>query len=83
MFKEYKSKPITRLAHEITQSDLDTLKKIGESMFHIVIHEQDTTDHPVSFKAYEDVKVGDFIVYLDSSDIYHCSRKVFEERNEI
>lgn len=35
----------------------------------------------VVFKFHEPVKVGDYIVYLDDTDIYHCRREVFEERN--
>ena len=35
----------------------------------------------IKFKHYEPVDTGDFIVYLNESDVYHCTREVFLERN--
>ena len=70
-FKDYQSKPVIRSAHEVTEED--SVVKVGEATYQI--------NQDVLFKAYEDVKVGDFIVWLTASDVYHCSRSVFIERN--
>ena len=75
-FKEYESKPVVRLAHEVT--DKDVITKVGEATFEIVSGEDS-----ISFKAYEAVKTGDFIVFLNDKDVYHCNRKVFGDRNYI
>lgn len=76
MFKEYKSKPITRKAHQLTIKDIAAAKVIDNTTIQITIGNLD-----IRFKHYEPVHVGDFIVYLDETDIYHCSEKVFRERN--
>ncbi len=74
MFKEYESKPITRLALQIT--DLTELESVDDTTLRFTKGKV-----AVLVKHYEPVKVGDFIVYLNESDIYHCSEKVFKERN--
>ncbi len=78
MFNEYQSKPITRKAHKITPGDY--IKKVQgkESTWLLRGYEDDENYY---FKAYEEIKVGDYIIYLDDKDIYHCTKKVFEERN--
>ncbi len=37
----------------------------------------------IRFKAYEPPMAGDYIVYLNNNDVYHCSEKVFKERNVV
>jgi len=74
MFKDYESKPVTRKAHKVTADDVLTV--IDETTQSITIEGQ-----TVNFKHYEEVKVGDYIVYLNESDIYHCNAEVFAERN--
>lgn len=76
-FKEYKSKPITRFALEVREDH--KIVKLDESTSKIENAEGDL----ILFNHYEPVNVGDFIVYLNEIDVYHCSRKVFLERNEI
>lgn len=77
MFKKYVSKPIIRMAHQLTA--LDEVTATGkESTSYFGKGEQ-----LVEFKHYEPVKVGDFVVYLNDDDIYHCSKEVFEERNVV
>jgi hypothetical protein len=71
MFKQYHSKPITRSAHLVTEDDV--IVKLDEST--------SSLNGEVNFKHYEEVKVGDYIVYLNEEDIYHCNAKVFAERN--
>lgn len=73
-FKEYESKPITRLAYEVPFGQ--HIEKTGEATFRIAVEGKD-----IEFKAYEPVKAGDYIVYLNDNDVYHCSRTVFHERN--
>ena len=75
-FREYQSKPITRLAYRVT--DGDTIEKVGEAAYRIHVDGE-----PVHFKAYEPVKPGDYIVYLNDEDIYHCSAQVFAARNVV
>lgn len=75
-FKPYESKPITRYAHRLTAAD--KIAKVGEATYNVVL-----PDTVVAFKAYEEPHVGDFIVWLSGNDIYHCTAKVFAERNII
>lgn len=74
-FKEYQSKPITRLAYEVSERD-SINEEETESTSSVVID-----GVKVFFKHYEQVKPGDFIVYLNDSDVYHCDRAVFMDRN--
>lgn len=78
MFKIYQSKPIERHAHKITEQDEIHKHTTKEATYELVPY-----GSPVSFefKAYEEVKVGDYIVRLTVEATYHCSAKVFEERN--
>ena len=79
MLIAYQSKPITRLAHRITEAD-NIAKLPGiEATYSLASADQVN----LIFKAYEEVKVGDYIVYLKDDDIYHCSAEVFAERNII
>ena len=75
-FKEYQSRPVTRLAHEVKFGE--NIEKTGEATYLITIEGE-----PVEFKAYEEVRAGDYVVYLKGSDIYHCRRDVFHERNVV
>lgn len=78
MFKEYESKPVLRKAYEVTDDDF--IGKVDESTSELVL---DGEASGLKFKHYEPVKTGDFIVYLNDEDIYHCSRDVFLERNVV
>lgn len=73
-FKEYESKPITRRAYRIKPTD--DIKHSGINTFKITIAGEEYT-----FKAYETIFPGDYVVYLDEKDIYHCRDAVFRERN--
>ncbi len=74
-FKEYESRPITRKAHQITVED--QIRKLREESMY-AIGQGDST---VKFKAHQRVSEGDYVVYLNDKDIYHCTKEVFEERN--
>lgn len=77
MFKEYQSKPITRKAYEIQPTDeIGYNGKLDRP--YVVIDGE-----PVTFVAHEKVNAGDFVVYLDENDVYHCRREVFLERNHM
>ena len=70
-FKNYESRPITRLAREITLDD--DIHEVRENLYRL--------NDELDFVAYQTVFPGDFIVYLNAEDVYHCSREVFHERN--
>lgn len=69
-FKPYESKPITRMAFQITQ---DVRKSHTEESVYC------TED--IYFKAYETPKQGDWVVRLTQEDTYHVSDTIFRERN--
>lgn len=74
-WSNFESKPTTRKAFQITADhefdwfeDSKTLNITdGKDMLTAACHQQP--------------KVGDYVVYLNSTDIYHCSETVFLERN--
>ena len=78
MFKKYDSKPVTRLAHKITEHD--TIIKVMEKD---ATFQLKALDRVVTFKAREPIKTGDYIVYHNCNYLYHCNAKVFAERNII
>ncbi len=80
MFKDYQSKPVVRKAHEVSADDLIG-KVIGEDSTSELVLDGDKSG--IKFKHYEPVNTGDFIVYLNDDDIYHCTRAVFLERNVV
>ncbi|GEK52358.1 hypothetical protein [Vreelandella venusta] len=73
-FNTYESKPVTRLAHKIEANDV--IQALPDCTYAIRVDEVD-----VLFKAYTTPVVGDYVVYLNDGDIYHCSAEVFAERN--
>lgn len=75
-FKRYESRPITRLAHEITESDTLLTDDKGNWVTSV-------DGLTVRFKAYETPVAGDFIVHLDETDVYHVRRDVFVQRNVV
>lgn len=78
MFKDYCGKPVVRSALEVTlEMNIEPIDA-STSCIHLV---GPCTDRVIAFKHYEPVKVGDYIVELTDTDIYHCSRSVFLERN--
>lgn len=77
MLKDYQSKPVTRKAHKIEVEDKISKVPGVESTYIL----ESADEFNLTFKAYEEVAIGDYVVYLTSSDIYHCSAKVFHERN--
>ena len=68
MFKNYQSKPILREAHQVEASDTIIPVEGKDSTSRLL-----AADSSLEFKHYEEVKVGDYIVYLNDTDIYHCA----------
>lgn len=73
-FTTYIGLPTTRYAYQVQESDVVTYVK--ENTAEVTVAGQ-----PVPFKHYEEVKPGDYVVFLKAHDIYHCSQQVFCERN--
>jgi len=71
-FKPYESKPIVRMAYQITDKDSVEEGFDGTSTWFIGM---------LTFKAYQEPKVGDWIVRLTEEDTYHVTDEVFRERN--
>lgn len=77
-FEKYLSKPIERMAFQILPTD--RLKGI-EGSSTVELYRGDAQAIP--FKAHEAVLPGDWVVRLTPTDTYHCTDKVFRERNII
>ena len=78
-FKDYQSRPIIRRACEITP-DL-TLTYWPDKSEAMISNKH--SDEKLVFACHEEPFHGDFVIYLTETDIYHCKRSVFEERNII
>lgn len=77
-FTPFEAKPITRMAFQITSQH--EWVKVEESIYFI----QEDTEHTtntIRFRAYEEPKVGDWVVRLTAEDTYHVTDSVFRERN--
>lgn len=77
MFYKYKSKPIERLACQILETD--ELKEGTGGTWYLKRY----FFKPVAFKSYEKPVVGDWVVFLNKEDTYHCTDAVFRERNTV
>lgn len=79
-WREYKGRQINRTAYEIKDSDKIVSKSAtytgGPSKSSIEIDGE-----MFDFVHYEPAKPGDFICYLDATDIYHVRRSVMQQRN--
>lgn len=74
MFKEYKSLRTNQIAHEITEYDMIKYTT-SSSICEIVIDGK-----LIEFRHSENIIAGDFIVYYNETDIYHCKKDVFLKR---
>lgn len=79
-FKEYESKPVKRMAFQIT-ADMEI--EAGDCPDWFVSTEAGEDIDVVCFKAYQQPVVGDWIVRLTEDDTYHCTDQVFRERNVV
>jgi hypothetical protein len=71
-FVAYESKPIVRMAMEITDEN---------RVIEMAVN--DYTYAGIRFKAYKKPVAGDYIVRLTREDTYHVERGVFHERNVV
>ena len=78
MFKNYQSKPITRKAAVITHKNLIKKSKNSVGKRYALELEDGTI---VPFAVHQTPVVGDYVVYLNDNDVYHCTKEVFEDRN--
>lgn len=76
-FRSYQGKPVVRVAYEITEAD--TIVKTDDASTSEIC----VAGTWYKFKHYVEVKAGDYVVFLNEKDIYHCERAVFLERNEV
>jgi hypothetical protein len=79
LFTPFQGKPVTRMAFQITAAH--KIEKVAEATYHATQSNERTIISIVSFKAYEEPKVGDWVVRLTEDDTYHCTDAVFRERN--
>jgi len=77
-FKPYEAKPITRMAFQLTTDHF--WGNVCEATY-IVSENTEHTTNIIKFKAYEEPKIGDWVVRLTDTDTYHCTDAVFRERN--
>lgn len=63
-------------------TELDEVNKVEDEESTYTLKASDMPE-PVIFKAYEEVKVRDYVVYINDDDIYHCTEQVFRDRNEV
>lgn len=81
-FKEYEAKPIKRKAVQIHPTMGNLMFKGFDNWNYEVFDPTASTPHlSIDFKAHQIVNRGDWIVYLNPDDVYHCSDAVFRERN--
>lgn len=83
IFISYKSKPVTRMAFQITKDHVIVKPKAVDGCEYCIGHIDSggVVTKPIKFKAYESPIVGDWIVQLTADDTYHCTDAVFRERN--
>lgn len=79
MFNPYYTKPTIRLAHEILFEDKITQVEGEESTYTL----EDEYGYIITFKATASVRIGDYIIYLNKDDIYHCPIEVFVAGNHL
>ncbi len=80
MFQTYQSKPIERLAHEITVED-----RLEQQGFSTIWRLTNPEGKHILFDVPSGKKpeYGDYVVFIDERDVYHCSEAVFKERNVV
>lgn len=80
-FNVYQGKQINRVAYEVKKDDVITLVKgpSGVPSKSAIKIEGEVYE----FAHYEPVNAGDFICFLDETDVYHVRRSVMEQRNHL
>jgi hypothetical protein len=86
IFIPYESKPITRMAFQITKNHVIIKPKAPDGCIYSIGYiglGNNVVTKPIEFKAYEHPVVGDWIVRLTAEDTYHCTDAVFRDRNTV
>lgn len=81
-FTRYLGKPITRDAYQLNDIDLALMSCDPETKRATL----DIEGVPIAFAYHcepSEIKAGDYVVFLNEQDTYHCSQEVFEDRNEV
>jgi len=78
-FKPFESKPIIRMAFQLNSETHQWM--LLEDDTWIVSEKTENTTNFIRFRADESVKDLDWVVQCTEFDTYHCSDKVFRERN--
>ena len=81
MFKDYVSKPITRIAMKITEEM--GLSSLDDSTVRCKYRNENGLLLQVDFTHYDEVEIGDYIVCGNDDDAYLYTAKAFEELNII
>lgn len=79
-FHQYESKPVTRTAYQLTKRDLVTLTWDMDSNKATAQIEGELIKFAFHCRP-DEIKAGDYVVFLNENDTYHCSEEVFNERN--
>ena len=81
-FNRFLGKQITRDAYKLNDIDLALLSCDTETNRATLDIEGVTIEFAYHCDPSE-LKAGDYVVFLNEQDTYHCSQEVFEERNEV
>jgi len=83
-FNQYESKPVTRTAYQLTKRDLVTMTWLDDHASKSAKGIIQIEGKKVGFAFHcrpDEIKAGDYVVFLNDEDTYHCSEEVFNERN--
>ncbi|MGR5294748.1 Gp49 family protein [Vibrio mediterranei] len=83
-FELFESKPIMREAYQLTKRDIVTMtwEMDNSSTANKAIIQVEGQKIAFAFHCYPtEIKPGDYVVFINDEDTYHCSEEVFNERN--
>lgn len=82
-FKPYQSRPVTRMAFQITKNHVIIPPKSRNGAEYKIgfIDQGNEIIKPIEFKAYTQPKVGDYIIQNPGEANYHCDFDTFLARN--
>lgn len=77
-FQIYETRPTQRLAHQITEDD--RILNTDQDGYSLLIT---PTGTKITFSNNKDMKTGDYVIFLNKEDIYHCYKEVFENSHYV
>ncbi len=80
-FKVFTGKPTERLAYQLTEQDIQHLSMNQSTKKANLVIDKCFTLSFAFHCPFDEIKAGDYVVFLNSEDTYHCSEEVFNERN--